>query len=74
MRELDPSRLPFIGPGRQFGGLHRKGVNVAFADGSVRFVQLTIALKVFQAIATVAGGEPVGDLDDVSGVYRCYPR
>jgi prepilin-type processing-associated H-X9-DG protein len=57
IRGLDPHAQPYIGQGRQFGGLHRGGVNVAFADGSVRFVRETINPKVFEALSTVAGGE-----------------
>jgi prepilin-type processing-associated H-X9-DG protein len=57
VRGLDPSRQPYIGRGRQFGGLHRGGVNLAFADGSVRFLSETIDRKVFEALSTVAGGE-----------------
>jgi prepilin-type processing-associated H-X9-DG protein len=57
VRGLDPSRLPYIGEGRQFGGLHRDGVMVAMADGSVRFLRETMEPRVFGALATVAGGE-----------------
>jgi prepilin-type processing-associated H-X9-DG protein len=57
VRGLDPSRQPYIGRGRQFGGLHCGGVNVAFADGSVRFLSETIDPKVFEALSTIAGGE-----------------
>jgi prepilin-type processing-associated H-X9-DG protein len=59
MRALDPVRKPYIGPGRPFGGNHRGGLNVAFADGSVRFLRETIDPKVFEALSTVAGGEPL---------------
>jgi prepilin-type processing-associated H-X9-DG protein len=57
VRGLDPSRQPYIGPGRQFGGTHRDGAMVAFADGSVRFIRATIDPKVFEALSTIAGGE-----------------
>jgi prepilin-type processing-associated H-X9-DG protein len=57
VRGLVPDRQPYIGPGRQFGGLHREGVMVAMADGSVRFLQATIQPRVFEALSTVAGGE-----------------
>jgi prepilin-type processing-associated H-X9-DG protein len=60
VRGLDPSRPRYIGGGRQFGGVHRGGAMVAFADGSVRFVRDTIDPKLFEALATIAGGEPVG--------------
>jgi prepilin-type processing-associated H-X9-DG protein len=57
VRGLDPVRTPYIGPGRQFGGLHRGGVNVLFADGSVRFISPSIDPHVFEALSTIAGGE-----------------
>ncbi len=57
VRGLDPGRQPYIGLGRQFGGTHRGGVNVAFADGSVRFLGESIDPKVFEALATIAGSE-----------------
>ena len=57
IRGLDSHVQPYIGRGRQFGGLHRGGVNVAFCDGSVRFLSETIDPKVFEALATIAGGE-----------------
>jgi prepilin-type processing-associated H-X9-DG protein len=57
VRGLDPARQPYIGPGRQFGGLHRGGVNVLFADGSVRTLSPTIDPRVFEALSTIAGGE-----------------
>lgn len=57
VRGLDPSRQPYVGRGRQFGGTHRGGVNAAFADGSVRCLSESIDPKVFEALATIAGGE-----------------
>jgi prepilin-type processing-associated H-X9-DG protein len=57
VRGLDPGRQPYIGRNRQFGGTHRGGVIVAFADGSVRFLSESIDRKVFEALATIAGGE-----------------
>lgn len=59
VRGLDPSHQPYLGPGRQFGGTHRGGVMVAFADGSVRFLRESTDPKVFEALSTVAGGEPL---------------
>jgi prepilin-type processing-associated H-X9-DG protein len=64
VRGLDPGRLPYVGRGRQFGGTHRGGVNVAFADGSVRFLSESIDPKVFEALATIAGGEKLPDVWD----------
>jgi prepilin-type processing-associated H-X9-DG protein len=57
VRGLDPSRQPYIGRGRQFGGLHQGGVMAAMADGSVRFLRESIDPRVFEAISTVSGGE-----------------
>jgi len=37
-----------------------RGVNVAFCDGSVRFAPADVDLKVWRALATRDGGEPVG--------------
>jgi prepilin-type processing-associated H-X9-DG protein len=59
VRGLDPMRQPYIGPGRQFGGTHRGGAMVGFADGSVRFIRATVDLRVFEAMSTIAGGEAV---------------
>ena len=61
VRGLDPARLPYFGRGRQFGGNHpRAGKALAlFADGSVRPIRETVDPKVFEALATIAGGEPV---------------
>jgi len=57
VRGLDPANKPYIGSGRQFGGLHAGCVMIAFADGSVRAVSETINPKVFEALSTMAGGE-----------------
>jgi prepilin-type processing-associated H-X9-DG protein len=57
VRGLDPSRQPYLGAGRQFGGLHGGGASVALADGSVRWVSNSINPKVFEALSTIAGGE-----------------
>ena len=57
VRGVDPSLRPVIGPGRQFGGIHRNGAMVAFSDGSVRLIRESIDPRVFEAISTVAGGE-----------------
>jgi prepilin-type N-terminal cleavage/methylation domain-containing protein/prepilin-type processing-associated H-X9-DG protein len=42
---------------------HAGGVNVATADGSVRFVKQTIAAPAWQALGTIAGGEAVSSKD-----------
>jgi prepilin-type processing-associated H-X9-DG protein len=62
VRGLDTTEQPYIGPGRQFGGLHqRSGAMVAFADGSVRFINETVDPKIFQALSTIARGERLPD-------------
>jgi prepilin-type N-terminal cleavage/methylation domain-containing protein/prepilin-type processing-associated H-X9-DG protein len=38
---------------------HPGGVNTLFGDGSVRFVKNTLALRVWRALGTIAGGEVV---------------
>jgi hypothetical protein len=57
VRGLDPSNKPYVGPGRQFGGLHDAGAVVAMADGSVRTISESVAPKVFEAMSTIAGAE-----------------
>jgi len=42
--------------GARMGGFH-----IGLADGSIRFVSDNIDVKVFKALITKAGGEPVGD-------------
>jgi prepilin-type processing-associated H-X9-DG protein len=59
VRGLDTAELPYIGRGQQFGGVHPSGMNAAFADGSVRFVNDTINPRVVEALSTIAGGETV---------------
>ncbi len=53
----DPATKPYVGAGRQFGGIHPGYVSIAFADGSVRIVTETLDPKVFEALSTIAGGE-----------------
>ncbi|QEH34439.1 hypothetical protein OJF2_29780 [Aquisphaera giovannonii] len=57
VRGLDPSRVPYLGAGRQFGGNHPGKTQVLFADGSVRTIRDAIDPKVFEALSTIAGGE-----------------
>jgi prepilin-type processing-associated H-X9-DG protein len=59
VRGVDPATQPYIGHNRPFGGYHSGGANVLMADGSVRFIRETIDSRVFEAIATIAGGEKV---------------
>ncbi len=57
VRGLDPAEQPYIGTGRQFGGLHDRGMNVAFADGSIRCIYGSVDPRIFEALSTIAGGE-----------------
>jgi hypothetical protein len=57
VRGLDPAEQPYLGPGRQFGGLHGGGAFIALADGSVRWIKESIDPRVFEALSTIAGGE-----------------
>ena len=59
VRGLDPDRQPYIGVGRQFGGIHGEGANVLMADGTVRYLKGSIDPQVFEALSTMAGGEKV---------------
>jgi prepilin-type processing-associated H-X9-DG protein len=65
VRGLEPGRSPYLGRGGQFGGRHRGGVtNALFADGSVRPLGAAMSAEVFEALATIAGGEDVGQAGD----------
>jgi hypothetical protein len=59
VRGLDPTLQPYIGPGRQFGGIHGQGSLVLMADGSVKYVKDSVAPIVLEAMSTMAGGEKV---------------
>ncbi len=54
-RGLIPDGAPYFGVGGQFGGNHRRGANVGFADGSVRFIEQSIDPAVWEAMATLSG-------------------
>jgi prepilin-type processing-associated H-X9-DG protein len=40
-----------------FGSNHAQGCNFALGDGSVRFVRQTLPLALYQALASIDGGE-----------------
>jgi prepilin-type processing-associated H-X9-DG protein len=63
LRALDPGGPPYLGKDGQFGGVHPGGVMVLFADGSVRFLHESTSPRALEALATIAGGEPIGRLD-----------
>jgi prepilin-type processing-associated H-X9-DG protein len=56
VRGADPLDGPPLGENRPFGGCHADGANAAMADGSVRFVAVSISPRVFAAMMTIAGG------------------
>lgn len=62
VRGLD-ERRPYPGTGAQFGGMHRNGAMCLFVDGSARLLGNTMSPNVFEALATIAGGEELGQLD-----------
>jgi hypothetical protein len=58
VRGLDPAEQPYIGPGRQFAGIHAVRVmNAAFADGSIRAFRESVDPRILEALSTIAGGE-----------------
>jgi prepilin-type N-terminal cleavage/methylation domain-containing protein/prepilin-type processing-associated H-X9-DG protein len=52
-----PNAPSGLAHGDQYWSLHPGGANFLFADGSVRFIKELIIFKIFQALATRAGGE-----------------
>jgi prepilin-type processing-associated H-X9-DG protein len=54
VRGVERDRQRYIGMGQPFGGLHREGVNVLWADGSVHIVNEGVAPIVFRVSARIA--------------------
>lgn len=52
-RGLISDGSPYIGVGAQFGGNHRSGANITFADASVRLIDKSIDPVVFESMATL---------------------
>jgi prepilin-type processing-associated H-X9-DG protein len=69
VRGLDRTRRPYVGRNGQFGGNHRGGAMVVFADGSVRLIRDTIDPAVLESLSTIAGGEQItpGSLTELKG-------
>jgi len=72
VRGVDPSRQPYIGRGRPFGGIHLADppgdperpetvVMILFADGAVRPFLASMNPRIFEAFATYAGDDEVLD-------------
>jgi prepilin-type processing-associated H-X9-DG protein len=67
VRGLAFNGMPYFGKNGQFCAVHRRSIltngpmltNIVFADGSVRSFSETIEPKVFEAMATIAGGESI---------------
>lgn len=70
VRGLVPDEQPYLGSGRPFGGTHFAenflfgrvksiGCNAALADGSVRFLNESMAPPILEALVTIAGGEAI---------------
>ena len=55
------SQQPYINGPDGIGGPHAGGIQVLFADGSVRFISENIDPGVLEALATKAGGEVIGE-------------
>lgn len=53
LRGVDPAEQSYVGDGRQFGA-HPAGCNVAYADGSVRFMANSIDPHVFEMLVMLA--------------------
>jgi hypothetical protein len=63
LRGLDESAMPYLGPGRPFGGCHPGGAYASMADGSVQFVKDTVDPAVFRAMLTISGGPTEENFD-----------
>jgi hypothetical protein len=69
VRSIEPGKAPYLGEGRPFGGFHngtwnwgmtRTGTcNAGMADGSTRSFTVNVASQVLEALATIAGKEPL---------------
>jgi prepilin-type N-terminal cleavage/methylation domain-containing protein/prepilin-type processing-associated H-X9-DG protein len=57
-RAFPPATAPGETSRFRFGGPHPGGVMMAMADGSIRLVPYSLSPTVWQALSTVAGGEP----------------
>lgn len=66
VRGLDPDGGPYLGAAGQFNSHHYEGfwdkryfTNVALADASVKALSDRVSPRVFEALATIAGGEKI---------------
>lgn len=74
VRPIDPEQQPYIGENCPFGIDHRRPTfgsfhftrqslltNAAMLDGSVRILDASIEPRILEALATIAGDEPIPD-------------
>lgn len=52
---------PYINGPDGLGSPHAGGMHVLFVDGSVRFVSQNVQPELLEGLATIHGGEPIGD-------------
>ena len=65
MRGLSDDGSPYLGRDGQFGGTHSGGLNVGFADGSVRFLKDSIRSEVLEALVKIKDeGKPLQIADE----------
>jgi prepilin-type processing-associated H-X9-DG protein len=55
------SQSPYLNGPDGIGSPHSGVVQFAFADGSVRAISVDVDEKILEALATIRGGEVVGD-------------
>ncbi|HTI50696.1 MAG TPA: DUF1559 domain-containing protein, partial [Planctomycetaceae bacterium] len=53
------TKKPYINGPDGIGGPFKGGVHAALGDGSVRFISENIDPKIFEALSTINGGEPI---------------
>jgi prepilin-type processing-associated H-X9-DG protein len=63
VRGLDPEGSPYLGVPGHFGGNHPGRANILFADASVHFLPSSIDPRLLEAMATVAGGEDLSQVN-----------
>jgi hypothetical protein len=68
--ETDPIQ-PFVCPGVEYTGPNdafkgKQGTLAIMADGKVRFIAKDMDPEKFKAMCTIAGGEAIGDIDDLA--------
>lgn len=58
------TKQPYVNGPDGIGSYHAGGFSAVFADGSVRFISDKTDPAVLEAMATIAGGEDVGELEE----------